>query len=329
MQRTKLTIKSLIASTCLILMFFPAPAFGQWAIPQNLGPGVNTADDEMGLCDFGGYLFFTSSRPGGAGGYDMYMAEKVGGEWDNPQNLTPLNTAANERAPTIQCVDGNPMVIYASDFNGTYDLWSSENSEPCPDAPVGFWGAPSVDMDSGDVDSMPWMSSDGLTLLFGSNQAGGEGGFDIWMSTRAAPGDPWGAAVNLGVVINTGDDERGPSMSADGQRLYFASNRPGGLGGADIYVSYNDGGRGWLPPVNLFGINSSEDDTCPTESEDGNELLFGSTRPGGYGAKDLYSAQLELPVPTVSEWGMIIMTLLLLTAGTVVFAKRRPAAAAG
>ncbi|MFH1418380.1 MAG: IPTL-CTERM sorting domain-containing protein [Planctomycetota bacterium] len=328
MKRKLSQVTKCIMPAALVLMLVPAMAFGQWNSPANLGPGVNTAADEMGLCDFGGYLYFTSSRPGGAGGYDMYRAENVGGEWVSPVNLALLNTAANERAPTIQCIDGNPRMIYASDFNGTYDLWGSENTEACPDAPVGSWDTPATEVATGDTDTMPWMSADGLTLLFGSDQAGGEGGFDIWMSTRALPSDPWGTPTNLGPVINTVDDERGPSISPDGQRLYFASNRPGGLGGADIYVSTNDGARGWLPPVNLTDINSDADDTCPTESEDGSQLLFGSTRTGGYGAKDLYSATRPDAVPTVSEWGLIIMTLLLLTAGTIVFARRRRPAAA-
>ena len=63
--------------------------------------------------------------------------------------------------------------------------------------------------------------------------AGGLGGYDLYMSLRMEEG--WSEPVNLGPAVNSEDHEMGPCLSADGRWLYFSSNRPGGMGGYDIY----------------------------------------------------------------------------------------------
>jgi len=102
---------------------------------------------------------------------------------------------------------------------------------------------------------------------------------------------PWSAPVNLGPTINTTPySEYAPAISQDGLSLYFHSDRPGGFGRLDIYVSQrasvNDP---WGPPQNLGPkINSSLNDASPMLSPDGHRLYFQSGRPGGCGGTDLY-----------------------------------------
>ena len=81
------------------------------------------------------------------------------------------------------------------------------------------------------------ISADGLLLLFGSNRSGGVGGIDIWESTRATIDDPWGEPTNLGPVVNSAQDETDSSLSTDQLSLYFRSNRPGGIGREDLWVT--------------------------------------------------------------------------------------------
>jgi hypothetical protein len=92
----------------------------------------------------------------------------------------------------------------------------------------------------------------------------------------------WSAPVNLGPVINSPDNEAAATLSWDRRTLYFASNRPGGWGLTDLYVSRRASVKGpWGPPENLGPVvNSAAEDTTPNLSFDGHWLFFMSRRPG-------------------------------------------------
>jgi Tol biopolymer transport system component len=140
------------------------------------------------------------------------------------------------------------------------------------------------------------LSADGLILVFTSNRSGGSGGYDLWMSTRSTVSDPWAEPVNLGPTINTSANERGTALSADGLMLYFHSNRPGGFGGSDIYVSTREmTDDNWGEPVNLGSpVNSSKFESTPFISANGLKLYFRSfRRSGGYGYIDIWVSTRE------------------------------------
>ena len=91
-------------------------------------------------------------------------------------------------------------------------------------------------------------------------------------------GEEWSPPRPL-TTLNTDADELAPTLSRDGKRLYFHSNRPGGLGGYDIYSSHRSG-RAWPRPINLGEKINSEFDECdPGLSADETELVFSSNRP--------------------------------------------------
>lgn len=140
------------------------------------------------------------------------------------------------------------------------------------------------------------ISSDGLELYFWDCyflRPGGFGGFDIWVSKRSSVSEPWGEAGNAGPLINTEYDDAKPSISADGLTLYFFSNRPGGYGGLDIWMSTRRTiTENWNVPVNLGEpVNSEADESFPCISADNLELYFDSSRPGGYGDMDIWVAK--------------------------------------
>ncbi len=145
-------------------------------------------------------------------------------------------------------------------------------------------------VNSSALDSDPSISADGLTLYFHSHRSGVG---DLWVSTRATTNDPWGEPMNLGPTVNSSGDDKGPCISADGLSLYFSSNRPGGYGGRDIYItSRPTTDAEWSAPVNLGPtVNSSADEVYPWISADGLQLYFSEWdvfRPGGYGRPDMW-----------------------------------------
>lgn len=139
-------------------------------------------------------------------------------------------------------------------------------------------------------DAVPSISSDGLTLLFESDRPGGIGKTDIWITTRPTIADEWTSPVNLGSMVNSSYYDGEPSISHDGLSLFFVSNRPGGSGDYDLWVTTRASlYTSWGVPINLGSlVNSSTEDATPSISVDGRILFFHSTRSGGYGEVDLW-----------------------------------------
>ena len=101
----------------------------------------------------------------------------------------------------------------------------------------------------------------------------------------------FGKPVNLGPTVNTSFTEFPSCISADGLELYLSSNRPGSLGGRDLWVTTRTTKEDdWEPPVNLGpAVNSSVSEDCSCLSADGLELYFDAyNRSGGLGAWDIW-----------------------------------------
>lgn len=94
---------------------------------------------------------------------------------------------------------------------------------------------PIVNSPSGEGPSC--ISPDGLEFYFSSDRPGGSGSYDIWITKRKTTDEDWGPPVNLGPTVNTGQEDALACISSDGLSLFFYSNRPGGLGDHDIYVT--------------------------------------------------------------------------------------------
>ena len=133
---------------------------------------------------------------------------------------------------------------------------------------------PTVNTDS--LEAGPSISADGLSLYFNSDRPGGFGDSDLYVSTRATKDDQWRASSNLGSVVNSSANEGALSISADGLGLYFMSNRPGGSGSRDIWVTTRaTKDDDWTTPVNVGPtVNTSYEECCPNISVDGLLLLF-------------------------------------------------------
>ena len=111
----------------------------------------------------------------------------------------------------------------------------------------------------------------GLSLLGASPGAQQADRFDLWTPP-----------VNLGDTVNSSSQEILPALSKNGSSLYFASDRPGSLGGEDLWVSRRTGKDApWGVPVNLGAvINTAFNERSPELSRDGHFLFFATNRPG-------------------------------------------------
>lgn len=142
--------------------------------------------------------------------------------------------------------------------------------------------------DSDNDDEKPTLTADRLEIVFLSTRAGGLGGGDVWHATRANAGDAWGAPSLLSEVSSP-SLERSPAIASDGLTLWVASDRPGGQGGLDIWVSTRrTRTANWGAPELVPALNSAGDE-IPRPPGQG-----GLVMPLAYRASSKSSYQIEV-----------------------------------
>ena len=218
---------------------------GPWNPPVNLGTIINTDANERSpaLSRDGHHLFFATTRGGGSGGFDIWVSWRHDTRddfgWQAPVNLgTQFNSAATDAGPSYFDNDdaGIPLLFLASNRPGGaggLDIYVSELTAN------GSFGPPVLVKELSEVanDLTPTVRRDGIEIIIASTREGAIGAQDLYVSTRTAEGDPWLAPVNLGPIINSIFNENFPSLSSDRETLFFSSDRTGGSGGYDIYMS--------------------------------------------------------------------------------------------
>ena len=305
---------SLVSALTVALATGTAKADFTFGTPTNLGPLVNKAshDEVPSISADGLTLYFNSNRSGGSGTFDIWMTARptTSDPWGEPVNLgATVNGPDWDQAPCIS-PDGLTLYFTSTRSGGwDWDLWVTTRATT-----DGLWGTPvnlGPIVNSTMAEFGTTILPDGLSLIFASERAGGLGGDDLYMTSRASIADSWGAPVNLGSTVNSPANEGGPSISADGRILFFSGYaygpyRPGGYGRADIWVTTRATiSDTWGTPVNLGPpINTSHFDFFPNISADGSTLFFMSDRPGGYGNWDLWQAPI-LPVVDFNGDGIV------------------------
>jgi outer membrane protein OmpA-like peptidoglycan-associated protein/tetratricopeptide (TPR) repeat protein len=281
--------------------------------PTNMGPNVNTPDFEYFpvLTADGQTLVFTrNKRRSEAMDYqeDFYISLlNKEGQWGLAMNIgDPINTDDNEGAQTMTA-DGQQLFFTGCNRKGglgSCDIYRSLREGRSWSRPENL-GQP---VNSNKWESQPSISSDGNTLYFSSNRAGGKGGSDIWV-TQLAPNGVWSEPRNLGDSINTDGAEETPFIHPDGRTLYFTSNGHVGLGGKDIYVVRMKADGSWGTPKNLgYPINTWQDEMGLFVDASGALAYFASDREGGVGNLDIYSFPLYeavRPVPVTYVKGLV------------------------
>jgi len=273
--------------------------FGAWSAPINVGPPLNTQYNDMYaiLTADGLTVYFTSDRPGGLGGDDLWVSrrESTDAPWGEPENLAILNSPFNDSL-SVLITSGNIMYFHSDRPGGcgAGDLWMSR-AKPGGDA----WTAP-VNMgcvvNTSFTEIAPaFYANDDLglsTIYFGSNRPGGIGDFDIYQTTTTdedLESAVWGPGVLVPELSSPARDTR-TFVRRDGREVFITTNRTGGVGGLDIWVARReDSSDLWSTPVNPGPpLNGAADDGSPALSRDGRTLHFFSTRPGGFGGRDIW-----------------------------------------
>ena len=279
----------------------------------NFGPSVNSPahDDTVSMTADSLLLFFTSSRSGGYGDYDILYATRATteDEWGQAHNLgSIINTSSIENSPHVSA-DGLTLYFGSdrSGGSGSNDIWFTTRAtinDP--------WMEPEnlgPTINSSAYDWAPSLSADGLSLYFTSGRPGGFGSWgDIWVTTRATLKDPWGEPENLGPTINSAAFDGAQSISADGSVLIFMSDRAGGYGAFDVWMTRRATIEDdWETPINLGSTINTSGGEGGGISPDGSILYLASTRPGGYGSYDLWQVPIE-PVVDFNIDGIVDST---------------------
>ena len=260
-------------------------------------------------------FFQASNRVGTMGGIDIWVStrEEVSDPWGPPVNVgAPVNSTANDFCPTMSR-NGHTFYFVSNRVGsgtcGGDDIYVAELGDD------GTFGTPTnlgCAVNSAGNEAGPFPLTEpgsGPVLYFSSTRAGGfspeaigaiTGDADIYRSEWKAGSY---AAATLVPGVNTASTDLQPNLQRDGIEMYFASNRPGipgttgTLGGNDIFVATRASAHeAWGTPMDLgANVNSSiGDETRPSLSWDAKTLYFGSTRPFGEGANDIYVTTREL-----------------------------------
>lgn len=210
---------------------------GDWGEPVNLGPEVNTAAaevmptisaDGLTLLFGDGNPFKWGARNGTANNYQVWMTTRatLQSPWTLPVELgSPVGSAYIDDYPHL--TTDSLSLYFTSARPESFGLNVARRTSPSgPWLTISNLGS-AINL-PGTWNAFPWLSADGLRLIYQSDRPGGRGGFDLWMSTRPAVSAGWPAPVNLGGQVNGGFYEVSPCVSADfpalGSTLFFSRN---------------------------------------------------------------------------------------------------------
>lgn len=233
---------------------------------------INTDADEYGpaFTPDGKVLYFTK-RVNRRDSEFILFSRLENGKWTAPQ-VAPFSGKHFDKEPFIS-PDGSKLFfasrrpVAGATPNTNFDLWVVEKT-------AAGWGEPrhlGNEVNSAGYDNYPAVTADG-TLYFGSVRDGGKGRGDLYRSRLV--GGKYAKAESLGDQINTAENEADPYIAPDESYMIFSSDRSGGAGEGDLYISFNRKGA-WTAPKSLGPqVNTSDYEYTPLVSPDRKHLFF-------------------------------------------------------
>lgn len=193
----------------------------------------------------------------------------------------PFNEFASQAFPVLTA---DNETIFFTQNSGNENIFYSTRADSVWRAPISISDTINTPQNEGTCS----ISADGRTLVFAAcSRPDSRGGCDLYIVGKT--GSTWGVPQNMGDAVNSYDWDSQPALSADGRTLYFSSERTGGLGKADIWVSKMLLNGQWGKPTNLGKtVNTSGEDKSPFIHANGQTLFFATDGLVGMGGLDLF-----------------------------------------
>ncbi len=226
--------------------------------------------------------------------------------WNEPVSLGPkINTAGEDKSPALT---EDQLTLVYSQYVAAND--PRNGLREVRRAAIGAdWNSGSTLF--GANLGYPSISADGLTLVANIDlSANNTANRDIVICTRAKLDGSWSQPTRIADPVNSPSNDYRPILSPDARTLVFSSNRAGGVGGLDLYITRRNDTKGaWSTPINLGPtVNSSKDDAASQILADGTTILFhrgdalSLAAPNAQGAYELVSMPQSPPVTTKKCW---------------------------
>ncbi|VEF38781.1 TolB family protein [Stenotrophomonas muris] len=264
---------------------------------ERFAPGIaSTQHDEIRLTlspDGNTALWFSRNRPGGPGGYDIWISHREGDRW-RPATPVPFNTPGRDFDPAFSA-DGR-VVYFCSDRAGGQggdDLYRvSMGSDGRFGEPVNLGPA----VNSAADEFAPMLSPDGRTLLFSSDRAGGAGGHDLYSAAMIGGVAP--PARPLAGDLNTAAQEFDATFLGDGRTVVFARAQDFGSAPVRQFIAYERGGRYDAGHALPSPVNAPSGDSygAMLDGSRRDTLTYSARRAGGEGL-DLYRVRYRMMPP--------------------------------
>ncbi len=278
--------------------------------PENLGSAVNSEYSELNpvISPDGRTLYFgrknhPSNRYGVkgsetiSGSQDIWFSEKVGDTWSSARRLSEVLNRDQYNTILSISPDGQTILLKGAYVNGTYETRGFSISNKT----TGGWSVP-VKIDIPGYEQLSkgkneygYLTMDGKAILLAFARKKNSEDDDLYVSFYED--GRWSRPMDLGEGINTKYSETTPFLSADGKTLYFSSDRPGGQGSQDIYLTrrLDDTWQNWRKPQNLGSpINTEEYDAYYSIAAKGDYAYFMSGK-ASLGKKDIFRLSVESP----------------------------------
>lgn len=288
--------------------------------PENLGSAVNSEYAELNpvISPDGRTLYFgRKSHPANrfgvkgsetiSGSQDIWFSEKVGNAWSTARRLSDILNRDQYNTILSISPDGQTILLKGAYVNGSYVTrgFSLANKT------AGAWTVPQkieipgYEQMSKGKNEYGFLTMDGKAILLAFSRKKNSEDDDIYVSFLE--NGKWTRPMDLGDGINSKYSETTPFLSADGKTLYFSSDRPGGQGSQDIYMTrrLDETWQNWRKPQNLGPpVNTDEYDAYYSISAKGDYAYFMSAK-GSLGKKDIFRLSVESPPGSEAAGGSV------------------------